>query len=760
MLYSVGKNLVENEAKKEYDEIYQTVWDKYNSFRYDPAYLFSNFILSTLKSIEINTDSINALVDFCQYFTRQYKKAYLIEWAMRRLFRITLKNLDYKLSHIYDDSHQGKKIKTTLFYIKHLPWIKTSSEVFIKFLRTTFPDFSSAELGEIINSLNNMSENNGESLKTGGWCQQIPFLNGVIDFSLNQSFVNEFNQNYVESYRPEQFNQSKKIKLSSDFNLALKTVCENSRRGSFSKQYLDTLAQHTERIDNKKFKKEFFLAEPTDDMYTDFSIFRNYTDFDSVLEPINEFFNFDEYTKDFDTTNLLSLDNTERYEIWPLFVRCMFGDSPSTGKMAPFHLQNFLGVMLVIGMGILRRKIFQNCLVLQGSGSNGKTALLSIISEVFSNKCVSISSDTYFRGDEINMQVNNVEEAMILMDSEASTVKLAEFKKAVADLVKFQRREIFKNPKETQSRAFIILATNKGLKYIKEKEYAKSCFSDDISFSRRVFFMIFYNKLGFDKLESLLQLHKFDLKNKLVKQRLKKGFLYYILDIIHVFNLPSLSGTTSQYIQSSTASKRNLALNNCEFMNLIYKHYIPYGEVVFSKQEILKKTKPIRLDDIISKDPLLSKMPLSFNDIRTTLENLGFKVETILKTKEKLDLYHSVQDFDKLNNMNKPIYFIYGLKERNLMTPDELAKTANPNKINSVAIKNFEKFKSKKSFINSHIQVDHRLKYSGYIEEKMYTVLTALCLGKKIVSDMKPKISQHWKDVIQEDIVNNLQNFK
>jgi hypothetical protein len=763
-LNKVGKNLTEEEAKQEYIKIYETVWNKYNTFRYDPAYLFSNFILTTLNCIEINTDSINALVDFCQYFTRQYKKTYLVEWAVRRLFRITLKNLDYKLSHIYDDSHQGKKIKTTLLYIKHLPWIKTSSEVFIKFLRATFPDFSSAELSEIINSLNNMCENNGETLKTGSWCQQIPFLNGVIDFSLNQSFIDELNQHPLQTFGESlgQLNESDFLNDDNKlgFTLALNRLCKYARRGTFSKQYLDRLAQQTALVENKSFKKDFFLAEPTDDMYKDFSIFRNYRDFDSVLEPISDFFNFDEYIKDFDTTHLLSLNNTERYDIWPMFVRCMFGDSPSTGMMAPFHLQNFLGVMLVIGMGILRRKIFQNCLVLQGSGSNGKSALLTIISEVFSNKCVTISSETYFRGDEINMQVNNVEEAMILLDTEASTVKLSEFKKTVADVVKFKRREIFKNPKDTESRAFIILATNKGLKYTREKELAKNCFKDDISYYRRIFFMIFYNKLGFEKLESLLQMHNFDLKNKLVKERLKKGFLYYILDIIHVFNLASLSGSNSQYIQSSIASKRNLALTNCEIMNLIYKHYIPYGEIGFSQQEILKKTQPVRLDDIINKDPVLAKLPLSFNDIRETLENLGFKVDTILKTQEKLDLYHSVQDFNKLNNMNKPIYFVYGLKERNSMTTDELAKRANPNKTNNVPIKNFEKFKSNKSFINSHIQVDHRLKYSGYVENKMYSVLKSLVFNEKIVSDMKPKISKHWQDVVQDDIINNLQHFK
>jgi hypothetical protein len=260
---------------------------------------------------------------------------------------------------------------------------------------------------------------------------------------------------------------------------------------------------------------------------------------------------------------------------------------PSTGYMAPFHYQNFLGVMLVIAMGILRSKIFQNCLVLQGKGSNGKSALLSIISDVFSNKCVNIKSAKYFNGDEINMEVDNIEENMILMDQEAKCVDLIGFKKLVADKVKSNSRAIYKNPKDTISKAFIILSTNKGLRYMRDKE-DKSVTVDE-SFLRRVYQCIIYNKVGIKNIESLIQKNKYDLKNKLVKDRIKKGFLFYLLDVIHVFNLPSLSGSNSQYIHNSISTKRNLAHYNYEIINLIYKHYIPYGEIAFNESDVLKK---------------------------------------------------------------------------------------------------------------------------------------------------------------------------
>ena len=95
--------------------------------------------------------------------------------------------------------------------------------------------------------------------------------------------------------------------------------------------------------------------------------------------------------------------------------------------------------------------------------------------------------------------------------------------------------------------------------------------------------------MGIKNIESLIQKNKYDLKNKLVKDRIKKGFLFYLLDVIHVFNLPSLSGSNSQYIHNSISAKRNLAHYNYEIINLIFKHYIPYGEIAFNESDVLKK---------------------------------------------------------------------------------------------------------------------------------------------------------------------------
>lgn len=37
-------------------------------------------------------------------------------------------------------------------------------------------------------------------------------------------------------------------------------------------------------------------------------------------------------------------------------------------------------------MGLLRTKLCQNCLALQGSGSNGKSAFIAMISEIIGSK--------------------------------------------------------------------------------------------------------------------------------------------------------------------------------------------------------------------------------------------------------------------------------------------------------------------------------------------------------------------------------------
>ena len=69
--------------------------------------------------------------------------------------------------------------------------------------------------------------------------------------------------------------------------------------------------------------------------------------------------------------------------------------------------------------------------------------------------------------------------------------------------------------------------------------------------------------------QTLLNKNEYDLKNLYVRNRIKRGLFYYLIDLINVFGLANLSSSTSQYIQSSPCSKRILSSYNYEIVSLI-----------------------------------------------------------------------------------------------------------------------------------------------------------------------------------------------
>jgi len=735
LLNKKGYALSEPAAKQEYNDVYQRVKVRTNYFRNDPATLWFEFILITLKCIEINRLSIDALYDFNQYFTRSHKREIKAEYALRCIFLIKFKNIFYRISSIYDDSYQGRRLKTTIIFVEGLPWMKVTGEVFTKFLHATFPDNSSAEINTIIQMLNNVSEHNDEEVNIQSWYNCLPWLNGILDFKPivceNKMIITELKSNSIS------------VKDTTE------KICENSRRGIYSDAYMEELKLKDAQF---RVKKDFryVLEEEGDENYDSFSVFRNYNQKDSVIDPINVMFNLEDYTKSFQTTDLLSLDNEERYEIFPLFVRSMFGDKPNTGVMGPYHMQNFLASMILICMGILRNKVSQSCLIFQGSGKNGKSAFLELLVSLFGSKCVNIESQNYFKGDEINMQVTNLSESLILVDPEADKVKLKPFNREIADIIPLKRREIFKTPREIISRAFVILATNKGLAYVKDKENEPPY---DIAFARRCYVNCLFNILGGGE-KTLLRQNNYDLKNELVKHRLKKGLLFYLLDVLHVFDLSSLTNTTCEYLQGSLYSKRLLASYNYDIMSLIRKYYVSYGEIVFDENEIELNTKPIRLDDILRKNPAFNNLTFNMSEIKDTLENLGFKITS--RNHIESDRY-SLPDLNDSNLVNKPIFYIHGLKSKDSLSGKEKRIIGNPNISNNVILKDLKEFENcNKKFINHHIQIDHRCQFQDDIADQIYDVLSDLVNSKRVKIKKRPKIAKNWRDITQNDIIFDL----
>ena len=259
-LNKIGFSLSEDVAFEEYIEIFNLSRFHVKFKRMSPANLLFEFIMVTLQSIVINVDSINAFTEFTVYFTKSHKAVYETAWCIRTLFYIILRNVNYSLSYIYDDSYQGNNLRTTLIYIQGLPWMKVNSEVFNKFLHYNFPDLSNHSINEIIQSLNDISDNNGQRRDFSKWSNLLPFLNGVLDFSY---FDVKNSDKKSEKEICNRQNVNTKSKLPKD-------ICNNSRRGTFSLDYLETIKNSYENVNKKDYKNGLLLKEDIDDQYQGF----------------------------------------------------------------------------------------------------------------------------------------------------------------------------------------------------------------------------------------------------------------------------------------------------------------------------------------------------------------------------------------------------------------------------------------------------------------------------------------------------------
>ena len=264
------------------------------------------------------------------------------------------------------------------------------------------------------------------------------------------------------------------------------------------------------------------------------------------------------------------------------------------------------------------------------------------------------------------------------------------------------------------------------------------------------------------KKKTLLEQHGYNLSETTVILQLKRGFLYFILDIIHVFDLPSLSSSNAGYIQNSKSTARQVASCNYPILNTLQKYYTCYGELCFSEEQVCKETQPIRLDEILNRDQKnnsATKHP--FQEICGDLNMLGFTIEA--KNESTMPGYeYSMNDSDSM----MPIFYVYGLKSNENLTSIEMEIKRKPNLANVVDVCDFESFrvnleKKNKSldeinmaFIQSHIILHHRTEFSGDVSKVMFQVLTNLVCNKRVSSKLKPKLDTSWRDVNVSDILD------
>jgi phage/plasmid-associated DNA primase len=163
--------------------------------------------------------------------------------------------------------------------------------------------------------------------------------------------------------------------------------------------------------------------------------------------------------------------------------------------MGPSQYVRMLVTFIFLSQTMLRNKIFQTSLNLIGTGSNGKSQFVELLSNVLGDKMVYITTKTFFNTvNELRQMALIDEEAFMVYDVEATEVDAAGFKTFVTDTLPPLCRKLYRSviDRGKKNLASALFCSNYPLKYYN----AYNNLIYDGAFHRRVIIMPFYNILG------------------------------------------------------------------------------------------------------------------------------------------------------------------------------------------------------------------------------------------------------------------------
>lgn len=532
--------------------------------------LFYFFVCTTLSVIELNADSVTKFVEY----VKQFKNNEDLELLKLRFFDIKMNKKPIPVKQIMDRSERGVEMNTTYMWFDKLPWFSLNSEYFSQILKKFFPNTKLKEL--LVQNLSSSFDFNQKAynVELKRWKNKYPCDNGVWDFQTPHSNGSKSTQTHYFAINSSVFNPDS---------------CEKQQHHSFK------VPKHC------------------------YSTFRNYKASDGVVTPIPKTFSFDDYNDTFLTTKLLSLENHKRYsKEFCFFMKCLFGEDIETGSMGQYNYCNMIALMFNLSLGSLRTNSAQNATVLYGqSGGNGKTQFNDIMLKIFgAEKFCQIYTSVFFKDKDINQQSVNLEEAMFLYDSEANSVNLAKFKeKSVGGQI--AERGIY----ETLNRgtrvlsAHTVLSTNTGIVYQKPND-TTSGLSYDSAFARRNFLIQFLNCFtGIKSDFNLMTKNNINLKSEDTMNRICVGFMFYMIDIIHVFNLGNLDTSITEYITIPWVNKRVTGSANYMLLKTILDKYMIVNEICtqdsdYESIDDIQQVSLYNLIDQIKKTEILENVNL------------------------------------------------------------------------------------------------------------------------------------------------------
>lgn len=706
----VGRSLTEEESMDEYfKQVRKFSFVNESHCPKNLSFYFFLIVTQSLTYIKWSQSFHSSFVQYIDLLVNYKIKEKAIIFNNEYLFKIKLENYNTIIISMEDDSDKGNFKETSYINILGFQWIKLESEIFKTFIRGIFPN--DIEYSNIIKYLNKiLYSKNYHLYNLKNWEKKIPFMNGIFDLDYDFSSI-KYNSNNYENY-----------------------------------------------LNNFEYKKKSKSI-----------IFRNYFPSDSVIEPINSDFDIDDFLKTYYNTDILSLNNFERYsKEFCFFIKCLFGESGVCGTMGPYNYVNMLCLFINLSIGLLRTKQGQNCTILYGRhGANGKSEFIKKIESVFGReKCVEIKSAKVFTSNnDICEQTNDLNEAFYSFDHETAVVDLNTFKQYITETNKLTRGLYKKINRNEQNLVHYIFSTNKSIIYrngLTNQSNNNNLNFDQFedSFIRRCCLFQFLNRFRIMKHESqsisLLTAENIIIKKKETTDKIHKGFLYYILDVISVFDIGKINSDLNDIIMSPIYNDRIIGFDNFKPLNSLLKKYCLLDEISINYEDDLKYFKEINLtlNDLI----ISSKMSYGINNYQYDEENIKkILIETFgVKIENE---QNQTMDGNYVDNQIK----IKNIIDKNLFTRDNIHVmniSKNPHKNFHYNLKknyfsNRNNFKTDQEFVNASIPIAHRF-IVNHIDVKFFNVVSNLLQNKPINFERNIEKIDTYKNIRLDDFLKQL----
>lgn len=272
---------------------------------------------------------------------------------------------------------------------------------------------------------------------------------------------------------------------------------------------------------------------------------------------------------------------------------------------------------------------------------------------------------------------------------------------------------------------------------------------------------------------------------------LRRGLLYYILDMIHVFDLSHLEPTVTDCIMCPLANQRVTGCVNYDLLKYFCDHYVLKSEsgnehtenlVDDAGNKFFENTLDVDMQDMIT-DMRKSLHNANLSDICEIMTRFGLNIEKCFKNggtavmetesdfifcgaKTSEDPSGKTRRVDEQEisiSESKYRYIVKDVVRKIAINPVEDYIRKFPHKNNLIEIlpkKEFEDFETAQDFVEYSIPYDHRFIVHDLVAPKYFDVISKLLRKEKVTPLLVPKKDEKYTSITSEDFLRTVtKNF-